>query len=271
MNTEVMTALLSQRQNILSRWSVLTVGDAPEREVLVAYTEIYNALLLILANGRSAEQDERLAGSMESFSAVWLQCGYSQTEVLNVFFRLRDVLVTVLERTVEDKRVLIDQVTALQKLIDHIVISYFEVLIRFRERTIVMQQAEIGSMSLPIMKLWDGVLSLSIIGALDHDRMATILASLLHAMEETHYPIVIADISALSEIDGAIAYDLVKVSKAIALMGGVFIVSGVGPYLARSVVNQGIDISSIITKSTLSGALRSAFGMLGQTVKKTSF
>ena len=94
------------------------------------------------------------------------------------------------------------------------------------------------------------------------------MENLLQAIVETESVIAILDISGVPAVDSLVAQHLIKTVSATRLMGAECIISGIRPEIAQTVVHLGIDLSNIITKSTLASALKTAFAILQLEVNK---
>lgn len=125
------------------------------------------------------------------------------------------------------------------------------------------QQEELLELSTPVVKLWEGVLALPLIGTLDSHRSQTVMESLLQRIVETGSEIAIIDITGVPTVDTLVAQHLLKTVTAIRLMGADCIISGVRPQIAQTIVHLGLDLGTLTTKSNLADALKLALKRLG--------
>jgi rsbT co-antagonist protein RsbR len=135
---------------------------------------------------------------------------------------------------------------------------------------ILRQTDEITEISTPVIRVWEGILALPIIGTLDSARTQVIMENLLQEIVSTGSSITILDISGVPAVDSLVAQHLIKTVSATRLMGAECIISGIRPEIAQTIVHLGIDLSEIITKASLASALRHAFQTLNLVVKKNS-
>ena len=126
---------------------------------------------------------------------------------------------------------------------------------RSREEVIQRQQQELLELSTPVVKLWDGVLAVPMIGTLDSSRTQLVMESLLQRIVETGSELAIIDITGVPTVDTLVAQHLLKTVTAIRLMGADCIISGIRPQIAQTIVHLGIDLQGITTKATLADAL----------------
>jgi rsbT co-antagonist protein RsbR len=137
-----------------------------------------------------------------------------------------------------------------------------------REDVIARQQEELLELSTPVVKLWDGVLALPMIGTLDSARTQVVMESLLQRIVETGSEIAIIDITGVPTVDTLVAQHLLKTVTAIRLMGADCIISGIRPQIAQTIVHLGVDLQGVTTKATLADALSLALKRSGFVVSR---
>jgi rsbT co-antagonist protein RsbR len=137
-----------------------------------------------------------------------------------------------------------------------------------REDVIIRQQEELLELSTPVVKLWDGVLALPMIGTLDSARTQVVMESLLQRIVETGSEIAIIDITGVPTVDTLVAQHLLKTVTAIRLMGADCIISGIRPQIAQTIVHLGVDLQGVTTKATLADALSLALKRSGFVVSR---
>ena len=139
---------------------------------------------------------------------------------------------------------------------------------RSREDVIQRQQQELLELSTPVVKLWEGVLAVPMIGPLDSSRTQLVMESLLTRIVETGSELAIIDITGVPTVDTLVAQHLLKTVTAIRLMGADCIISGIRPQIAQTIVHLGIDLQGIVTKATLADALQLAMKKAGFVVTR---
>lgn len=195
--------------------------------------------------------------------------GFSPRETGVYIFSLKDSLLQVIQEEMrDDAAALYTETLRISKLIDSLGIATFETFIKGREEVIYRQTNEITEISTPVIRVWDGILALPIIGTLDSSRTQVVMENLLQEIVETGSSIAILDISGVPAVDSLVAQHLIKTVSATRLMGAECIISGIRPEIAQTVVHLGIDLSNITTKATLASALRHAFAQLQLEVRK---
>jgi len=150
------------------------------------------------------------------------------------------------------------------ELLDKLGLITTETYQKNREQIIARQQQELLELSTPVVKLWDGILALPMIGTLDSARTQVVMESLLQRIVETGAEIAIIDITGVPTVDTLTAQHLIKTVTAARLMGADCIISGIRPQIAQTIVHLGVDLSTVTTKATLADAFRRALEMTGQ-------
>ena len=135
-----------------------------------------------------------------------------------------------------------------------------------REEVIARQQQEMLELSTPVVKLWDGILALPMIGTLDSARTQVVMETLLQRIVDTGSGVAILDITGVPTVDTLVAQHLLKTVAAARLMGADCIISGIRPQIAQTIVHLGVDLGSVITKATLADAFAIALKQAGKTV-----
>jgi rsbT co-antagonist protein RsbR len=132
-----------------------------------------------------------------------------------------------------------------------------------REEVINRQQREMLELSTPVVKLWDGILALPMIGTLDSARTQVVMENLLQKVVDTGAQIAILDITGVPTVDTLVAQHLLKTVTALRLMGAECIISGVRPQIAQTIVHLGVDLQGVTTKANLADALALALKRTG--------
>jgi rsbT co-antagonist protein RsbR len=167
-----------------------------------------------------------------------------------------------------DPQALIDGVWWATALADNMAEFTVTTYQKAREGIIARQQEELLELSTPVIKLWDGVLAVPMIGTLDSSRTQLVMEALLQRIVETESALAIIDITGVPTVDTLVAQHLLKTVTAIRLMGAECIISGIRPQIAQTIVHLGIDLNGITTKATLADALSIALKQTGYVVSR---
>jgi rsbT co-antagonist protein RsbR len=155
-------------------------------------------------------------------------------------------------------------------LIDKLSLFTIEAYQRTREEVIRRQQQELLELSTPVVKLWDGILALPLIGTLDSARTQVVMESLLLKIVETSSDVAIIDITGVPTVDTLVAQHLLKTVTAARLMGAECIISGIRPQIAQTIVHLGVELGDVTTKSNLKDAFAIALQRTGAMVVRAS-
>lgn len=228
--------------------------------------ELLSGLAHAIANGNTenvhAPEYEQVTEILSDISITRARQGFSPRETGTYVLSLKKAISQVLEENYNTQpEVLYKSLLTLTNLIDSLSIITFETFIKGREEVILRQTDEINEISTPVIRVWEGILALPIIGTLDSARTQTVMENLLQEIVNTGSSIAILDISGVPAVDSLVAQHLIKTVSATRLMGAECIISGIRAEIAQTIVHLGIDLSNIKTKATLASALQLAFSM----------
>jgi len=238
-------------------------------------SEFLRLLTSVLENGGSlsinaAEWDE-VRQFLEKLSHQRALAGQDSQQTAQFIFALKGPLFTLLQQEyAEQPALLAEQLWEISQTLDALGMHTIRTFQKSREAVIKRQQEELLELSTPVVKLWDGVLALPMIGTLDSQRTQVVMESLLQRIVDTGSEIAISDITGVPTVDTLVAQHLLKTVTAIRLMGADCIISGVRPQIAQTIVHLGLDLQGVVTKANLADALALALRRLGLTVAKAS-
>jgi rsbT co-antagonist protein RsbR len=195
--------------------------------------------------------------------------GFDAEETARFVFSLKKPIFAAIRRKLsQNAEALADETWQASELIDKLGLHTMNAFIRGRDQVIRRQQEELLELSTPVVKVWDKVLALPMIGTLDSARTQVVMESLLQRIVETGSELAIIDITGVPTVDTLVAQHLLKTVTAIRLMGAECIISGVRPQIAQTIVHLGVDLQGVMTKANLSDALALALRRLGLTVAR---
>src|SRR6202042_1086451 len=152
------------------------------------------------------------------------------------------------------------------ELIDNLGLLTMEVFQKTREGIIGRQQQELLELSTPVVRLWENILALPLIGTLDSARTQVVMQNLLEAIVQTRSDYAIIDITGVPVVDTLVAQHLLKTVAAARLMGADCLISGIRPQIAQTIIHLGVDLSEVTTKATLADAFDVALRRSGHRV-----
>jgi rsbT co-antagonist protein RsbR len=195
--------------------------------------------------------------------------GFSPSQTATFVFSLKKPLFERLQQELaKSGDALADEMMTASELVDRLGLFTTEVYQAAREDVIVRQQQDMLELSTPVVKLWDGILALPLIGTLDSARTQVVMESLLQRIVETGAEIAIVDITGVPTVDTLVAQHLIKTVTAARLMGADCIISGIRPQIAQTIVHLGVNLSDITTKASLADAFAVALRRAGLTVTR---
>ena len=195
--------------------------------------------------------------------------GVTPTEVATFVFSLKQPLFRVLQaETAKSPEAFVMEVAATNLVLDGLGIFTTEASMKLRDELIARQQTEMLELSTPVVKLWDGILALPLIGTLDSERTQVVMENLLQEIVRTGAGLAIIDITGVPTVDTLVAQHLLKTVAAARLMGAECIISGIRPQIAATIVHLGVDLGDVSTKSTLADALAVALKKMNLMVTK---
>ena len=193
--------------------------------------------------------------------------GFTPSQTASFVFSLKRPLFAHLKRDyAKEPEVLADETWVATKLLDRLGLLTAETFLKNREETILRQQEEMLELSTPVVKLWDGVLALPMIGTLDSARTQVVMETLLQRIAETGAEVAIIDITGVPTVDTLVAQHLLKTVTAARLMGAECIISGIRPQIAQTIVHLGVELGDVVTKGTLADAFAIALQRRGLAV-----
>jgi rsbT co-antagonist protein RsbR len=275
--TSIATVLQKRRAEIEAAWlqqlsttSASSSGRIANEELKRQAQEFSAVFCPALNNGRIDAIDgpewAEVRAFLEDLSRHRALAGFNSEDTASFVFSLKKPLFEALrEETVADPRQTADAVWDVTLLLDKLGLYTVTAYQRAREGVINRQQQELLELSTPVVKLWEGILALPMIGTLDSARTQIVMESLLQKIVDTESQIAILDITGVPTVDTLVAQHLLKTVTALRLMGAECIISGVRPQIAQTIVHLGVDLQGVTTKANLADALALALKRIGVT------
>src|SRR5450432_3421281 len=139
----------------------------------------------------------------------------------------------------------------------------FETFVATREQIIADQAESMLELSTPVVRLWDGIIAVPLVGTLDSTRTQLVMEKMLESLVSTGAEHAVLDITGVPTVDTEVAQHLLKTVNAARLLGAECTVSGIRPQVAQTIVSLGIEFGDIATKATLADALAHALARAG--------
>jgi rsbT co-antagonist protein RsbR len=266
--------------DLLGEWLQVLDRSGIRRDDLMRVTEMRQQCQEFLHLLRHAIQHENFSdiqapewGSLRQMlvdlTRSRVEQGFSSSEVATFVFSFKKPLFERLRQELpDDADNLAQEIWLASNLLDNLGLWTMEAFQKAREEVIERQQQELLELSTPVIKLWDGVLSLPAIGTLDSNRTQVMMEELLQQIVETGSHVVIIDITGVPTVDTLVAQHLLKTVAAARLMGTDCIISGIRPQIAQTIVHLGVDLTDVVTKATLADAFKLALQRQGFSVQR---
>jgi rsbT co-antagonist protein RsbR len=197
--------------------------------------------------------------------------GFTASETAAFIFSLRPILLDRLQQMYgSDIAGLAADLRVMSLVLDKLGLFTVEVFQKSREEIITRQQQEMMELSTPVVRLFEGVLAVPLIGTLDSARTQVVMEGLLQRIVETGAQIAIIDITGVPTVDTLVAQHLLKTIAAARLMGADCIISGIRPQIAQTIVHLGVELQNVTTKATMADALTTALRRSGLTISRVA-
>ena len=257
--------LLRRREQIAQRWAdaalFRTVFTVSRDEAAEAGRAVVEALAATAAAGRvedpGASAFAVVREQLARTAAARTRAGAGTTQISAEVDALRPPVAELLLADLGDvpadySR---DCVTALTVLMGTLRLVVLETALSAGQDLIDRQRLQLLEATTPVIKLWEGIVAVPLIGTLDSARSQVVMETLLEAVVDQHARFAILDITGVPTVDSLVAQHLMKTVAAVRLMGAECVVSGIRPAIAETIVHLGIDLSSVLTRSGLADAL----------------
>ncbi len=193
-------------------------------------------------------------------------------------FYVRSMLPRILENSGSTPQETSASVSALMKLIlldVELAISAYstareETISRQQDEIIELQRRSLLEMSTPVIRLWDQIVLLPLVGVIDTQRAQQIIEQLLNAIVSTESLVAIIDVTGVPVIDTSVAHHLMRTVAAAKMLGGEVVITGFSPEAAQTLVTINVDLAGVKTRGTLQAGVAEALRLVGLAVTRES-
>ncbi|MFI5828512.1 STAS domain-containing protein [Streptomyces sp. NPDC051578] len=264
----VTQTLRARADQIADRWVELQQSQAEpsaqfaEREL----REESDALVAALLSGMETafpvrqvvESHADLRRAVAALSLRRARAGSTPTATSMAVLSLKEALLEAVQLGTEGADVLLDAALLIDELLDAAGALCFATYVEGREEIIRRQSRQLLEVSTPVVRLWQHILAVPLIGTLDTARTQVVMESLLTAIQEHEARVAIIDITGVPTVDTAVAQHVMQTVNAVRLMGADCVISGIRPAIAQTIAQLGIELGAILTRATLADALTDA-------------
>jgi rsbT co-antagonist protein RsbR len=266
--------LRAEGDRLVARWVELASdtmrGRLTRTELEQEFRELFDAVLVVADSDGSDVDQSRFAeirALLANLSRARARQGFTPSETASSVFALKRAVSELTEN--DDDAEVFRAVLGFSALLDALGLWTFESYAAAREEIISEQSEQLLELTTPVVKLWEGVLAVPLVGTLDSARTQVVMEKLLESLVETGSQHAIVDITGVLAVDTQVAQHLLKTVMAARLMGAECVISGIRPQIAQTIVSLGIEFGDIVTKATLADALRHALLREGIQVVRT--
>ena len=269
LNVGKISAIIEQQGH-----SIFGQANLLSKEEINDYSlEFLELVVMLLQSGNQLDRRSAEFSALRKFFTTFSQQIQARGSNLDEFVRYIQFLQRVfLDNLEADATVDFAQsreiLLLLGSIFNDIILDVFHVYLEEKERTIQAQQEELRQTSTPITEIWDGVLTLPIIGTLDSTRTMMVMENLLSRIEAERARVVVIDVTGVMAIDSQVSHHLIQMIRAVGLMGADAVLTGIRPEIARSLTSLNIDLGEVTTRATLSEGLKEAFRRLRVEVRQ---
>jgi len=261
-----MAAYLRDHQDkVVDRWTELVVtglrGRSSATEVKRELEDLYT-LVVRAMSGADEQAAGELRATLAELSRARARNGFTPGETALGVFALKDAVYEL----VADAADLVAEYLVFSRMMDDLGLHTFETYAAAREQIIADQAAAMLELSTPVIRLWQGIIAVPLVGTLDSARTQLVMEKLLESLVATGAEHAVLDITGVPTVDTEVAQHLLKTVSAVRLLGAECVISGIRPQVAQTIVALGIEFGDIATKATLADALVHALGRTGQKI-----
>lgn len=259
--TRMAEVLRANGTKLIDRWAEILSGavthQLPPAELRRELEELYTLIVRAISDA-DGSADGELRAVLAEMSRDRARQGFSPTETALSVFSLKDA---VYELVAGDE--LVAEYIAFSRTIDDLGLYTFERYAAAREQVIADQAESMLELSTPVVRLWDGIIAVPLVGTLDSARTQLVMEKMLDALVVTEAEHAVIDITGVPTVDTEVAQHLLKTVVAARLMGAECIITGIRPQIAHTIVSLGIEFGDVPTKQTLADGLAQALRSSG--------
>ena len=273
-------ALRSHGKELLQEWQREQLNPALLRSDLISPDELkqqmenyYEHLLEALEKDREGELSRETWKPVRSFLADLCRSrakqGFTPTETSLFVLSLKRPIFRWLQDSLKnDPEHLGKELWNINALLDKLGLLTTETYIKSKEEIIRRQQEEMLELSTPVVKIWEQIVAVPLIGTLDSARTQTVMENLLQEIVNVSATVAIIDITGVPTVDTLVAQHLIKTVSAARLMGTECIISGIRPQIAQTMIHLGVSFQDITTKATLAEAIKYGLSRVGYRISR---
>jgi rsbT co-antagonist protein RsbR len=254
--------LRDHHDKVVGRWAGLVTDGVRGRLTLEEVRDEVEDLFALLLRVMTVEDEHamgELRAALDELSRSRARNGFTPSQTALGVFSVKDAVYEL----VADTSDLVPEYLVFSRMVDDLGLRTFETYSAAREQIIADQSTSMLELSTPVVRLWDGIVAVPLVGTLDSARTQLVMEKLLETLVATGSEQAVIDITGVATVDTEVAQHLLKTVNAARLLGAHCTISGIRPQVAQTIVSLGIEFGDIATKATLADALALALKNAG--------
>jgi len=246
--------IMSESKNLISVW-----GEEGIKKMALDFLDF---LIKAMPHGEDLKIEgySQFRVNLENFANESVAKNVTPSECTFFIFSLKESTIPIFQNEYKEK--VLEAISSFNRLIDGLGLYIFETYMKIKENIIKEQQKALQEISVPVVKVWEKILLVPLVGMLDSARTQLIMEMLLSAIENDQAKVAILDISGIPVVDSLVAKHIIRTVTAAKLMGAECIITGIRARISQTMVQLGVDLGGIITKTTLADGLKIALDLM---------
>lgn len=265
----VLTAWMS---DVMSRWKKHYPQVVDTEHLHLQSRQLLEEIRKLLAENLpetwEPTSDSKIAVLVHTLSTQRAKQGFKPTDSAFYIIALKRLLLRRLiqDCVAESSITLSGSLTLIENVTDRLILLIFEAYVETRERLIAQQSLSLLELSTPVVRLWDRVLMVPLIGVMDTLRARQTTERLLEAIAKYEATVAILDVTGVPVLDTSVAGHMMKTIAAAQMLGARVVMTGISPDGAQTLVKLGVDFSVVTTRATLRAGIAEALLLVGKRI-----
>jgi DNA-binding response OmpR family regulator len=126
-------------------------------------------------------------------------------------------------------------------------------------------QQRLRELSTPLIPISEKIMVMPLIGSMDVARAQQVIESALEGAARRRAAFVILDVTGIKDIDAHVAGLLLRAGQGLRLLGASVVITGIRPEVARTLVELGVSLDTVVIKANLQDGIAYALQVAGET------
>jgi len=274
--------LKAKEESLLKAWMgtqianiALRLDRLSEKDLRQQAVEFLRAFIKAISSENlediTAPEYDEVNAMLTDVSRLRAAQGFTPSETATYVFSLKDSILAFLQQELGDQPDLLNrEVSTFSRLLDKLGLATFETYATAREELIYQQSQAILELSTPVIRIWERIVMLPLVGTIDTPRAQQMVEGLLQGIVDTESVVALLDITGVPMVDTQVAGHLLKAIQAANMLGAQVILTGISPHNAQTLVKLGVALPAVISRGTLRAGLEEAFRIVGLRVTRVA-